>query len=101
MGHDARLVLQEPLLATQPAAVTPERAPRADDAVAGDDEPDRIPAVRVAHRAAGARAPHAAGELPIAHLPAEPQRPERRPDDLLKFGPPERHRQVEVRALSL
>src|SRR3954447_21950770 len=101
MGHGARLVLQEPLLAAQAAAVSPERAPRADDAVTGDDEPDGIPAVRVAHRTTGARAPDATGELAIADPLAEAQGPEGRQDALLEFGPREGQRQIELGALSL
>src|SRR3954469_18830272 len=101
MSDETCLVLQEPLLAAQPAAVARERTPRADDTVTGDDDPDGIPGVREAHRAAGTRAPDATSQFPVADPLAEAQRPERRPDDLLKVGPLERDRQIEQPELSL
>src|SRR4051794_10997128 len=100
MSHETCLVLEEPLLAAQPAGVSRECPPRTDDPVAGDDDTDGVPGVCVADGAAGARATDATGQFAVADLLAEAQRPERGPDGLLEVGPARRDRQVESRAFS-
>src|SRR4051812_10488573 len=101
MRKNTCLVLQEPLLATQPAAVSHKLTPRADDTMTGDDDPDRIPAVRKADRATGTGAADAPGQFPVADPFAGAQRSEPRPDDLLKVRPLEPDRHIELPQLSL
>src|SRR5438128_3691904 len=61
------LVLEEPALAIQAAAETRELAARADHAVAGDDDGDRVPAVGRADCAGGADVAQATRQLSVAH----------------------------------
>src|SRR5262245_35132854 len=55
LADEARLVLQKPAFAMEPAAIAGEALVRADDTVARHDDGDRILVVRKAHRASGAR----------------------------------------------
>src|SRR6478752_6968755 len=63
---DAPLVLEQPLLALEPAAVARERAAFADHAVTGHDNADRILAVGESHRTRGLGVANAARQLAIA-----------------------------------
>src|SRR2546426_12573681 len=65
------LVLEEPAFAIQAAAETCELAARADHAVAGDDDGDRIPAVGRTDCARGADVAQATRQLAVAHGRAE------------------------------
>src|SRR5687768_12513711 len=62
---DLRLVGEEGPLALEPSAVAHERAVRADHAVAGHDDRDRIAAVRQPDGAHAARVPELAGERSV------------------------------------
>src|SRR3989441_3356454 len=61
------LVLEEPAFAIQAAAETRELAARADHAVAGDDDGDRVPAVGRTDCAGGADVAQATRQLAVAH----------------------------------
>ena len=79
-------MLEQPLLARQAAAVAGQRAVRADDAMAGHDDADRVLAVgqaRRAHRLGLADAPR---QLGVADGLAAPDLAQRPPDALLERG---------------
>src|SRR5271165_3681159 len=67
---EGSLELEQPALALDTPAVPAERSPAAQDAVAGDDDRDRVGAQRVARRARAARAAGGARHLRVAQNPA-------------------------------
>ena len=79
----------------QPAGIAGERAVRTDDAVAGDDDRDRVAVVGHADGTAGARIADGGGELAIGARLAIGDGAQRRPDPLLKCGAARGERQVE------
>src|SRR5206468_6615181 len=64
--HQSTLVLEQPALAIQPPAEAGERPVRSDDAMAGDDDGDRIFPVGGAHSAGEAHVAQAARHVAIA-----------------------------------
>src|SRR4051794_443754 len=61
--RELALVVEEPLFVRQAAGVAGQGAVAADDAVAGDDDGDRVGSVGGADRATGGGAADAVGEL--------------------------------------
>src|SRR3954452_2116939 len=61
-----RLVVEQPCLAVEPPAVPGQGAVAADDAVAGDDDRDRVAAVGEADGTCGAGTPDASRQLAVA-----------------------------------
>src|SRR5262249_31584707 len=78
------LVLEQPSLALDPAAIARERAIGADDAMAWDHEADRIGAVGVADRAHRPRTAEFCGERAVAQRRARRDAGEPRPDSALE-----------------
>src|SRR5207302_10653564 len=70
-GLERALDLGQPALSLEPAAVAAKRAAAAQDAMAGDDDRDRVRAQRVAGSARAARAAGPAGHLRVAEHAAE------------------------------
>src|SRR5690349_21493231 len=81
-----RLVLEQPALARQAAAVAGQRAVRADHAMARHDDADRVAAVRQADGARTVRAADALGQLAVALGRAIRNVEQRAPHALLEFG---------------
>src|SRR5690606_23864419 len=79
-GGDGALVLEQPPLARQAAAVADEGAVGADDAVAGDDDGEVVHAVRAGHGPHGGGGVEQPGLLAIAARGAIGDRAENLPD---------------------
>src|SRR4051794_11674503 len=92
----AVLEIEQGALAFQAASVAGERPVGADDAVAGDDDGDRVAAIGGADRARGPGALDALGELAVADRLAVGDRAQRLPDLLLERRAGERQVDVEV-----
>src|SRR5688500_18605188 len=91
----AALVLEQPALARQAAAVTAELAVRVDDAMARNDDRELVRTVRGADGAHGSRAADGARELRIAPRLAGRDRQQRVPDGVLKRRARARERRLE------
>jgi len=91
----APLPFQQRPFSIETPAVSPERAPCADDPVTGDDQRDRI---RAASRADGARGPGRQAEClcdgTIGHRTAPGDRTKRFPDPPLEWGATQVQRQI-------
>ena len=81
-----RFVGQEPPLVLQAAAISSEGAIRTDDAMAGDDNRNRVGTIRGADRPAGALAPDERRELSVGRGAPGRDGPERFPHFLLERG---------------
>src|SRR5487761_2185179 len=92
---EARLVGEQLRLQLQAAAVPRERAIGADEAMARDDQRQRIGAIGMAHRAGGMWASEVCGQRAIAAGFAERNLRKRLPDGALPDGADERERQIE------
>src|SRR5437016_7854579 len=84
--RELSLVIQQPALSLQSAAVADQRARGADHAVAGDENRDVISAIGGADGAAGAGPADGPGLLAIASGFAEPNRAKIFPDAKLEIG---------------
>jgi hypothetical protein len=90
------LVNEQPALAGEATGVAGEAAVRADDAVAGNDDRDRVASQGEADGAGGPRHPDATGQPRITDRGAERDRAERIPDAALELGPAGGERHVEA-----
>ncbi len=95
-----RLEREQRLLAIEPAAVTGQRPVRSDHAMAGNEDRDRIAAVRRADGTHRGRPAHASRDLRIADRLAIGNSAERVPDARLEWRADRRERQVERNALA-
>src|SRR5437660_5640870 len=86
-------MLQEPLLAAEPAAIAGQAAVRADDAVAGHDDADRVLAVGQADCAHRLGLADAAGQFGVADRAAALDARQRPPHAFLEGGARGLHRQ--------
>src|SRR6266568_805920 len=98
--RDSRLEREQRAFSIEPARITRKTAVRADDAVAGNDNADRIAPGRGARGARAARKPGAARELGVGDGVAESDRRDRLPHGLLKRRAVGRERRLEALALA-
>ncbi len=99
-AEHARLVIQQPFLERQSAAVADQRPTRADHPVAGDDDGDRVAAIGGADGPRGTRPADPPGLLRIADGRAEGDGQERVPGKSLEGCAGHAERQVERRSLA-
>src|SRR4051794_5268447 len=92
------LVVEQLALHVQATGVAGELAGRADDAVARDDDADRVPRIGAAHRAG--HAAQLAGQLAVGHGLAVRDLGQRFPDAPLELGARGREREVEALELA-
>src|SRR5215207_10009892 len=97
---DLRLVGEQRPLALEPAAVADERAVGADDAVARDDDRDRVAAVGETDRAHGARVAELVGERTVGRRLAVGDLEQQRPHALLEGRSGRAELELELRALA-
>src|SRR5690606_30755763 len=92
------LVLEQPALAEEPAAVPRERAVGADHPVAGDDDADRVRAVREPDGAGRRRLPEARGKGAVGRRRAGRDLAQRLPEAPLELRAAGLHRDLVERA---
>src|SRR5436309_12822296 len=97
-GEDARFVIEQPLLYWEAAAEAGERTVGTDDAMAGQDDADRIGPVGGAERARRGRDAEGRRLPAIAGGGAERELGQRRPRRQLEPRPVEIERNIECRS---
>jgi hypothetical protein len=97
-GSFRGLVVEQPRLAVEATAVAGQRAVRADDAVAWDDDGYRVAVVRPTDGARGSGLPDRMRDVAVAGRHPGWNVAQRPPDLELKWGAVRRQRQVEVDA---
>src|SRR6185312_7825667 len=94
------LVIEQPALSLEPAAVADETSRGADQAVAGDDDREGVAAVRQPRRTGGSRAADGGRQLAVGARLAIGDPEQRPPHDALELAPGEPQGQLECRALA-